>query len=845
VSGGSGAAPELGPISVAQEAIFYQCLLAPDARSYNETISIRKDGPIDLGALRRAFNELIRRHGAWRTTFEVRDGRPVQVVWDTMTCSLPLYDLSSLGDDAEAQAVRLVAEASRVPYDLRRGPLMRPRLLRFSEHHHRLYLAMHHLIFDGVSVYRIVLPELVALYEAELEGRPCPLPEPAVRYLDYARWEQEWIEGPRAQRRLEHWRQHLADPPSLQLPLDRRRSAVAHPEGSVVSVELEAATVARLRALGQGVHATLFQVLAASWAVVLAGRSGQRDVIFSTAADLRQRPEFESMVGCSLTPLVLRIMLDTGGTFSDLVARTRNEVLDGLEHLVPFERIVRALRPVTPPGANPIYQTMVVLEPPMTSPDPSWSIHQMEPAIGDAVGAAKLDLELGLDERPDGSMEGRLVYDRALFDPTSARAVLAHWVQVVRRAAENPTVTVQRLLGATGVDPLALTRWHAIPIEPSEGTVPELIAGTARSRPGAPAVCGHGPELTYGELWARATATAERLEAAGIGEGDVVALCTPVDPELVVQALGVMLAGAAYLLADPALPAERLEALMEAAAPTLVYAEPALASRLTGATSPIGPRADAASGAAAAGAGSCCVQFVDPTGEQLEAYGFDARVIARRCVALAADLSLGPADTAVTLPENLYGCSPLELWAPLSAGARIVLAPAALAEDGAALSRLISAERASFLHATASRWQRLVETGLRPARGLRALVGLPGLDDALRDALVARTQALFVGVGGTETTGYAVWGPLEADGPLTCGRPRAGARAYVVDEAGDPLPPEVVGTLWLAGDGVASPHPRAEGWDRDRPHEPAGTAPAVRTGLRARWRRDGRVELID
>lgn len=179
---------ETAPLSVAQEALWYLSLLVPDLTSYNETISIRKDGPLDVEVLRRSFNELVRRHPAWRTTFDVDAGEPVQVVHQAEEFELPVIDLSELSfDDAERQAVRLVFATSRVPYDLRRGPLIRPRLVRFSGDHHRLYLPMHHLAFDAVSMYRIALPELVALYDATMAGDIPALDDPPSSYLDYPR----------------------------------------------------------------------------------------------------------------------------------------------------------------------------------------------------------------------------------------------------------------------------------------------------------------------------------------------------------------------------------------------------------------------------------------------------------------------------------------------------------------------------------------------------------------------------------------------------------------------------------------------------------------------------------
>src|SRR5271166_5958451 len=133
--------------------------LAPNGINYNETISIRKDGPFDVGSFRRAFIEIVQRHEAWRTTFDVIGSEPVQVVHPAQNFDLPILDLSRLSrDQAEHRAVRVAAEVSRVPYDLRRGPLLRPRLICFSGNHHRLYLALHHIVFDGVSVYRVVLP---------------------------------------------------------------------------------------------------------------------------------------------------------------------------------------------------------------------------------------------------------------------------------------------------------------------------------------------------------------------------------------------------------------------------------------------------------------------------------------------------------------------------------------------------------------------------------------------------------------------------------------------------------------------------------------------------------------
>ena len=246
---------------------------------------------------------------------------------------------------------------------------MRPRLFRFPADEHRLYLAMHHIVFDGVSIYRVVLPELIALYEAFAAGRPSPLEEPQTTYADYARWEQEWILDSRAAQ-LGHWHDCLGDLPELALPFDRPRPAAARFRGGVVALNRPGGP--RRSPSGGRPGCRSDPVPGPRGELVAAPRPlrGEQDVVFATAADLRQRPEFEAIVGYCLTPLVRRVDLGGDPTFTELLQRVRNELLDGLDRLVPFERVVRDLDSQTAGAANPVYQTMIVLEPALVTPIP-------------------------------------------------------------------------------------------------------------------------------------------------------------------------------------------------------------------------------------------------------------------------------------------------------------------------------------------------------------------------------------------------------------------------------------------------------------------------------------------
>jgi len=843
-----GSATVAAPLSVAQEAVWYTTLFAPNQISYNETVSIRKDGPFDVDALRQAFNELVRRHEAWRTTFDVLNGEAVQVVHRPPHFELPVLDLSHLDlEDAEAHTTRVISEVSRVPYDLRRGPLLRPRLVRFAREHHRLYLAIHHAAFDGVSLYRVAFPELVALYDAFSAGRPSPLDEPTVRYTDYAAWEQEWITSARAARRLAFWREHLAGCPVVPLPLDHPRPQAQRFRGRVAPLRIPRETVAELRAVAQATGATLFQVLAAAWALLLGRYSGQDDVAVATAADLRQRPEFEAVVGYSITPLVLRIDLAGAPSFAELVVRVRNELLDGLDNLVPFERIVRELGEKTRSSANPIYQSLIVFEPPMTTPDPEWSIHLMETEIGDAVGGARLDLELQLDERPEGHLAGRLIYDGDLFDPSSARRIVDHFVEVIGSAASDASVGIAQVPAISPADRRALEDWNATTTEGRVALVHQLVEAQALHRPDAPALSAAGDVLTYGELNERADQAARRLRTAGVSSGDVVAFCSEPTPDLVTAILGALKAGAAYLLLDPTLPVEDLESMVGESGASVVYADPPLAARLS-ALSRIDPEEREAGNAGESpstheGADAICCLSYAPGPDGWHGISMRHRSVSNLATAMAADLGISAEDTVLALRPTVFESSAFELWVPLGAGAKLVLAPPGAESDGAVLSALATQERVSFLHATAQRWQGLIDTGLKAARGLVALCG-GAVSDELAGHILERCRVLFCAYGSPETTLYATLGRVEPSIPATVGRPIANVCAHVVDGHGELLPVGAVGALVIGGAGVSEYLDRDDLSARAFVPDPCGPGVAFVTGDRARWRASGRLELL-
>jgi len=422
---------EATPISFAQEDLWYASRFAPRSAVYNEVAVLRRTGPLDVDALRCAFDQVVRRHDAWRTTFSLVGGSPVQLVGPSQPIEFPVVDLREWScTDPERDAARVAGELAGRPYDLEHGPTVRPLVVRLADDDHRIYLAAHHLVFDCLSLARVAVPELIGFYEAAAAGRPAGFVTAAAQYGDYTAWERRWVGGPRGMQRLEHWRRHLAGAAPLELPLDRPRREHPRFAGGAEPIRLPAALAERVRAAGQATGASSFQVVAAAFAVLMHRYTGQSEIVFATAVDLRRRRELEPVLGFAATWLAVRAELTGDPTFATVVRRLRDEVFEAVDMAIPFGQVADALHLQRGSGINPLLRALFVLNPPVELP-PGWDLDLTEPLVADAVGATKFDLQIELQERATGEIDGRIIFDTDLFDRSTVRRLITAWPDLI------------------------------------------------------------------------------------------------------------------------------------------------------------------------------------------------------------------------------------------------------------------------------------------------------------------------------------------------------------------------------------------------------------------------------
>ncbi|HVR99802.1 MAG TPA: amino acid adenylation domain-containing protein, partial [Thermoanaerobaculia bacterium] len=335
--------PRQGPpaLSFAQQRLWFLDRLAPESPLYNVPSTYRLAGPLAPAALAAGLSEIVRRHEALRTRFVEVDGEPRQEIGAPWQVPLPQVDLRALGGERRlGELARLRAEEAGRPFRLDRGPLLRAALVRLDEEEHAFLLTVHHIVYDGWSE-EVLVAELTALYAAALAGRPSPLGELAVQYADFAAWQRAWppeVLG----RQLAWWRDELAGAPAtLPLPVDRPRPAAPSIRGASAMLRLPPKETAALRQAARREGTTLYMLLLAGFAALLARVTGEEDLLVGTPVADRPRPEVEGLIGFFVNTLVIRARAAGDPSFRRLLAAVRDTALGAFAHQdLPFEMLV-------------------------------------------------------------------------------------------------------------------------------------------------------------------------------------------------------------------------------------------------------------------------------------------------------------------------------------------------------------------------------------------------------------------------------------------------------------------------------------------------------------------------
>jgi surfactin family lipopeptide synthetase A len=811
------------PLTFAQQQLWLHAQLAPDTSLYNEPLTVRRSGPLDVSALERSFTEIIRRHEAWRTTFPVVDGQPVQKVGAPFAISLPLIDLRHLPlPEREGEAMRLAAADARQPFDLAKGPLLRAKLVRLEDEEYRLFVTLHHLIFDGFSGYRVFLPELVAGYDAFSQGKPSPLSALPYQFADYALWQKEWEGGDALTRQMDYWKGQLAgNLPSLQLPISRSRAAMQSFRGAMRTLGLSAGLSDALRQLSKQEGSTLYMTLLAAFNVLLQRYSAQDEILIGSNTAGRNHAGSEKLLGYFLNTIVLRTDCSGNPTFRQVLDRVRRTTLDALSNdEAPLDQLVAELHPQRDVKRNPLFQVLFSLEPPVTIAEPGWDIT----CIDVETGTTKFELCLVLDDRHEGLL-CRFIYNTDLFEADAIERMAGHWQTLLESIVADPGQEISKLPLLTSAERhTILVEWNDTAKPDQPRPIHELFEAQAEKTPGALAVSCGANRLTFQELNQRADRLADHLRTLGVGSDVAVALCVERSVEMIVGILGALKAGGAYVPLDPTYPRERIEFMIADCGAKVLLTKSDVAAGQFPASGALGVRTVFLDSGDWQVSGLAIERPKIPADLDDLAYiiytsgstgGPKGVQITHRNLAHSnaarLDYYREPVGSFLLLSSYAFDSSVAGIFHALTSGGTLVIPPP---DDfhwaPEELASLIAENQVSHVLTFPSLYGDLLQRAdaIKMASLRCVIVAGEACPRQLVDShyRILPQAALFNEYGPTEAT---VWSsvyqcePGEAGSTVPIGRPIANTRLYVLDRNLQPVPSGIPGELYIGGKGMA------------------------------------------
>ncbi len=708
------------PLSFSQQRLWFLDRLEPGDPGYLVPSAFRITGSLDPESLRRAFEAVVARHEALRTTFRVADTGPVQVISAPFRVGLPVIDLTG---SPEGELLRLYREESARPFDLETGPLLRVTLLKTAPETHVLLLVMHHIVSDGWST-GVLMRDVVAFYGAFTSGseagREAGLPELPVQYADFAVWQRQWLRGERLETQLAYWKRRLEGiPEALALPIDHPRPPVRTSAGARRFLEIRADLSERLRALAREEGGTLFVGLLAAFQALLLRYTGQEDLPVGTPVAGRDRSEIADLIGFFTNTLVLRGDLSGDPPFQELLARTRAMAVEAFAHQdLPFEMLVEELRPERDLSRTALFQALLSLQ---NAPAPATDLGAMRvEALHIDPGSAPFELMLSLQEGGAGLI-GDIAYSTDLFEAATVERLARHLEVLLAGAVDRPAARLSELPLLTEGERRQLLDWNATAEDLSQpaGWLHELFESRVDETPDEVAVVGEEGSLSYRELDREANRLARRLRALGIGPEVRVGVAMERSADLVAALLAVWKAGGAYVPVDPSYPPQRLAFLAEDSGIQVLLAQRRVAAAL-----PAGPfrtvfvddpgeelaaeRSDRLAVAVDGGNAAYVIYTSGSTGQPKGVVN-SHRAVRNRLLWGQRQYRLSPADRVLQKTPYSFDVSVWELFWPLITGARLVLARQGGQQDPAYLSTRIAEQGVTLAHFVPSMLQVFLE----------------------------------------------------------------------------------------------------------------------------------------
>ncbi|MEL4898163.1 amino acid adenylation domain-containing protein [Crocosphaera sp. Alani8] len=797
-------------LSPMQQGMLFHSLLAPESGAYIVQMTYQIRGALNSLTFEEAWQKLCDRHPIFRTAFVWENlEKPLQVVGRKVKLPVEQLDWTNFSINQQSENLtELLQEQRQQGFNLSHAPLIKITLIKLEKDHYQVIWTHHHLLLDGWSV-GCIFKEFLAYYQVFSLGKTIDLPIPTP-YRDYISWLQKQ-DRTNAEK---YWKKTLKgfiSPTPLGIDKPTPNFRKASPQYNEKQKHLSRELTSALQKLAKEKQLTLNTLIQGVLSLVLSCYSGESDIVFGATVSGRppKMSDAESMIGLFINTLPVRVKINPQQSLLSWLKQLQNKQIEQQEY--EYTPLLEIQQHSDVSGNFPLFENLVIFENYPVEPTLKKSLQGLE--INNIQTTEQTNYPLTLYVTVRSQLTLRVLYDSDRFSSSSIDRFLEHLETLLTSISENPEQQLWEISLLTNQEQKELLIEGKREEEKNNSNIciHQLFEAQVEKIPNNTAVIFEEESLTYQELNKKANQLAHYLHKLGIKAETLVGICLESSLEMVIALLAIIKVGGAYLSLDSNYPQQRLDFIIQDSEIDYLIGSSASKNNNSN-TVKYFIDIDKIQAEINQQKNTNLELEINPENLAYIIYTSGSTGIPKGVQVPHSCLSnfllsmkekpgLTDKDTLLSVTTLSFDIAALELYLPLTVGAKLILVSRDVTVEGVTLAQQLLTQKVTVMQATPATWKLLLASGWEGKKDLTILCGGEALSPDLAEQLKEKSKQVFNLYGPTETTIWSSVYEVETE-KVRLGKPINNTQLYILDKDYNQLPIGVPGELYIGGKGV-------------------------------------------